>query len=209
MKTLNYCSVITTCVLFLLSGCALSGVAKLPVDSASSVPGTSVTMKGETLKLTGTALHVGEPLPAAVLTDAYTMKKVDLSQLKGNVLLISLVPSIDTKVCEVQTHNLGEQVTRLPSGITLISISRDTPFAQKRFAEEAKLSNITFLSDYRDGSFGRSTGLLLDDLMLLARSVIVVDGQGIVRYIQVVPELSHLPDLEAAFSKAESLRNGM
>ena len=166
-------------------------------------------MNGETLKLTGTALHVGEPLPAAVLTDAYTMKKVDLSQLKGNVLLISLVPSIDTKVCEVQTHNLGEQVTRLPSGITLISISRDTPFAQKRFAEEAKLSNITFLSDYRDGSFGRSTGLLLDDLMLLARSVIVVDGQGIVRYIQVVPELSHLPDLEAAFSKAESLRNGM
>jgi thiol peroxidase len=149
-------------------------------------------------------------LPAAVLTDAYTMKKVDLSQLKGNILLISLVPSIDTKVCEVQTHNLGEQGTRLPSGITRITISRDTPFAQKRFAEEAKLSNITFLSDYRDGSFGRSTGLLLDDLMLLARSVIVVDRQGIVRYIQVVPELSHLPDLEAAYStKAESLRSGM
>jgi thiol peroxidase len=123
-------------------------------------------------------------------------------------LLISLVPSIDTKVCEAQTHYLGVEGARLPEGIERITISRDTPFAQKRFADEAKLNNITFLSDYRDGSFGRATGLLLDDLMLLSRSVIVVDGNGVVRYIQVVPELSHLPDLEAAFSKAESLLNG-
>ena len=114
MKTLNYRSILAPCLLLLLSGCASSGVVKVPVDFASSVPGTSVTMNGETLKLTGTALHVGEPLPATVLTDAYTMKKVDLSQLKGNVLLISLVPSIETKVCEVQTHNLGELGTRKP-----------------------------------------------------------------------------------------------
>jgi thiol peroxidase len=165
-------------------------------------------MRGETQKLTGTALLVGEHLPSTVLTDAYTMKKVDLSQLKGNVLLISLVPSIDTKVCEVQTHSLSEQGARFPAGITRITISRDTPFAQKRFAEEAKLNNITFLSDYRDGSFGRATGLLLDDLMLLARSVIVVDSAGVVRYIQVVPELSHLPDMVTAYSKAESLLIG-
>jgi thiol peroxidase len=193
------------CLLLLLSGCASIGVAKPPVDTMSSTPGTTVTMMGETRKLTGTALLVGEQLPSTLLTDAYTMKKVDLSQLTGNVLLISMVPSIDTKVCEAQTHYLGEQGARLLSGITRITISRDTPFAQKRFAEEAKLKNLTFLSDYRDGSFGRATGLLLDDLMLLARSVIVVDRQGIVRYIQVVPELSHLPDLENAFLKAESL----
>jgi|SRR5450631_626058 len=198
---------IAGCLLLFLSGCASTNVAKLPVDTTSSAPGTTVTMKGETRKLTGTALLVGEHLPSTVLTDAYTMKRVDLSQLKGDVLLISLVPSIDTKVCEAQTHYLGEQGARLPAGITRITISRDTPFAQKRFAEEARLNNITFLSDYRDGSFGRATGLLLDDLMLLARSVIVVDSMGVVRYIQVVPELSHLPDLETAFSKAESLLN--
>lgn len=197
------------CLLFILSGCASMGVAKMPVDSASSTPGTTVTIKGEPRQLMGTPLQVGGQLPATVLTDAYTMEKVDLSQLKGNVLLISLVPSVDTRVCEAQTHYLGEQGARLPEGITRITISRDTPFAQKRFAEEAKLKNITFLSDYRDGSFGRATGLLLDDSLLLARSVIIADRNGVVRYIQVVPELSHLPDLETAFKKAEALLKGM
>jgi thiol peroxidase len=208
MKTALVRVVTAGFLLFILSGCA-SGVARIPVDSASSAPGTFVTIKGEAHQLIGTALQVGDPLPATLLTDAYTMKKVSLLQLKGNVLLISLVPSIDTKVCETQTHNLGEQGARLPAGIIRITISRDTPFAQKRFAEEAKLSGITFLSDFRDGSFGRATGLLLDDSMLLARSVIVADKNGIVRYIQVVPELSHLPDLDAAFAKAEALLNGI
>jgi thioredoxin-dependent peroxiredoxin len=208
MKTSLIRVAVAGSLLFILSGCASTGVSGITVDSTSSVPGTIVTIKGEPSQLIGTALHIGDQLPATVLTDAYTMKKVDLSQLKGNVLLISLVPSIDTKVCEAQTHYLGEQGARLPEGITRITISRDTPFAQKRFAEEAKLSNINFLSDYRDGSFGRATGLLLDDSMLLARSVIVADRMGIVRYIQVVPELSHLPDLEAAFAKAKALLNG-
>jgi thiol peroxidase len=144
-------------------------------------------------------------LPTTILTDAYTLKKVDLSQFKGKVLLISLVPSIDTKVCEAQTHYLGERGVNLPDDVVRVTISRDTPFAQKRFSEEAKLHNITFLSDYRDGSFGKATGLLIDDSMLLARSVIVVDRIGVVRYIQVVPELSHLPDMGAAFSKANEL----
>jgi len=209
MKTPRFGVILSGCLLLIMSGCASTNVVSIAVDSTSSAPGTSATIKGVPHVLTGTALHVGDQLPSTVLTDAYTMKKVDLSQTKGTVLLISLVPSIDTKVCEAQTHNLGEQGARLPAGITRITISRDTPFAQKRFAEEAGLSNITFLSDYRDGSFGRATGLLLDDSMLLARSVLVADKQGIVRYIQVVPELSHLPDLEAAFSKAESLLNGM
>ena len=209
MKTSHLRALLTAGLLVVLSGCAASNRVKPIVDTTSSAPGTTVTMRGEPTKLTGTALLIGEQLPSVQLINAYTMKKVDLSQFKGSVLLISLVPSIDTKVCEVQTHYLGEEGARLPSGITRITISRDTPFAQKRFAEAAKLSNITFLSDYRDGSFGRGTGLLLDENLLLARSVIVADKNGIVRYIQVVPELTHLPDLEAAFSKAESLLNGM
>src|ERR1039457_2757136 len=162
-------------------------------------------MSGQTVQLSGTPLRVGEPMPATVLIDAFTMKIVDISRLKGKVLLLSLVPSLDTKVCEAQTHNLGEQKARLSEDITRITISRDTPFAQKRFAEEAKLTGITYLSDYREGSFGRSTGLLQEESMLLARSVIIVDQEGIVRYIQVVPELSHLPDMETVFNKANGL----
>jgi thiol peroxidase len=108
-------------------------------------------------------------------------------------------------VCEVQTHHLGELGEALPSEITRVTISRDTPFAQKRFSEESKLTGITYLSDYRDGSFGRATGLLQEESMLLARAVILVDMDGIVRYIQVVPELSHLPDMETVLNKAEAL----
>jgi thiol peroxidase len=193
------------CLLVILSGCASTGRANIPVDHTSSVPGTTVTINGEPRQLIGTPLKVGDQLPVTVLTDASTMGKIYLSQFKGTVMIVSLVPSVDTKVCEAQTHYLGENGGLLPADITRITISRDTPFAQKRFAEESKLTNIMFLSDYRDGSFGKATGLLLDDSLLLARAVIVSDRNGIVRYIQVVPEESHLPDLDAAFAKAKEL----
>ncbi len=204
MKTSRLAAILAAGLMLILSGCATSA-GRIPTDSSSSKPGTAVTVGGEARQLLGTPLQVGEQLPATVLTDAFTMKKVDISKFRGKVLLISLVPSVDTKVCEAQTHYLGEQGERLPDTIQRITISRDTPFAQKRFAEQAKLKGITFLSDYRDGSFGRSTGLLLEESMLLTRALIIVDRNGIVRFIQVVPELAHLPDLEAAFSKAESL----
>jgi thiol peroxidase len=133
------------------------------------------------------------------------MNNVDLSKERGSVLLLSIVPSLDTPVCEAQTHYLGEAGIRVPKSIKRVVISRDTPFAQKRFAKEAKLTDLQYLSDYKQGDFARSTGLLTEGLMLFARSVIIVDKQGIVQYIQVVPEMSHLPDLDRAFVKAEKL----
>jgi thiol peroxidase len=192
----------------LLSGCAGALNSAIPVDSTSSEPGGMITLKGKTVLLTGTPLQVGDPLPSSTLIDAFTMEKVDISRMLGKVLVVSLVPSLDTKVCEAQTHYLGEKGVSLHADIIRITVSRDTPFAQKRFAEEAKLTGITYLSDYQDGSFGRSLGLLQQDSMLLARAVLVVDKEGIVRYIQVVPELTHLPDMDAAFKKAESLLPG-
>jgi thiol peroxidase len=188
-----------------LTGCVTTGGPKIQVDTASSTPGGSVTQKGEPRRLVGTPLTIGAPLPSTVLVDAVTMEKVDLARMRGKVLLLSLVPSLDTKVCEAQTHLLGEEGDRLPQEVVRITISRDTPFAQKRFAEEAKLTDLTYLSDYRDGSFGRATGLLVEESLLLARAVILVDQGGVVRSIQVVPELSHLPDMESAFSKATAL----
>ena len=205
MKIEQSVYLLTGILLLLLTGCAATSGDAIAIDTASAVPGTTVTLRGQIQRLTGTPLLVGSPVPATILVDAFSMKKVDLAQMKGNVLLLSIVPSLDTKVCDAQTHYLGEHGSRLSPGITRITISRDTPFAQKRFAEEAKLTGLTYLSDYRDGSFGRATGLLQEESMLLARGVIVVDREGIVRYLQIVPELAHLPDMAAAFAAAEAL----
>jgi len=86
-------------------------------------------------------------------------------------------------------------------------VSRDTPFAQACFAKEAKLEDVQYLSDYKERAFGRSLGLLIESSRLLARSVILVDMQGVARYIQVVPDTTHLPDMEKAFTEAATLAN--
>ncbi len=186
------------------AGCA-SLRPQIPMEQASSQPGGTVTRGGAVIKLLGTPVISGQPLPAVKLVDAVTLKDVDLSWEKGAVLFLSIVPSIDTKVCEEQTHYLGEEGEKLSREIRRITISRDTPFAQKRFAEEAKLANLQYLSDYKQGEFGRTTGLLMEGSMLLARSVVLVDKKGVVRYIQVVPEVTRLPDMEKAFQKAGEL----
>ena len=191
---------------FLLNSCAPQQ-ANLPIDSASVAPGTEVSRKGERLTLTGTGIEIGQRLPDTALVDAATIQPVNLNDYRGSVLFLSIVPSIDTKVCEMQTHYLGEQGDKLPASVKRITISRDTPFAQARFAKEARLEDVQYLSDYKEGAFGRSTGLLIESSRLLARAVILVDKEGIVRYIQVVPDTSHLPDLEQAFAKATALAN--
>ncbi|MBA3037203.1 MAG: thiol peroxidase [Desulfobacterium sp.] len=201
-QIINFVVGVTLLVLFF--SCAKKQ-ADMPIDTVSVSPGSQVKMKGEPLSLIGNAIEVGKQLPDTSLVDAKTMNSVNLNDYKGAVLFLSIVPSIDTKVCEAQTHYLGEQGDKLPSTVKRITISRDTPFAQVRFAEEAKLNDIQYLSDYKEGSFGRSIGLLIDGPMLLARSVILVDKQGIVQYIQVVPEITHLPDMEKAFEKAAEL----
>lgn len=185
-------------------GCA-AAKPDIKVEKISVEPGGYVTFKGTEHKLLGTPVAVGKPISSAKIVDAFSLTETDLSKMKGKVLFVSIVPSVDTKVCEAQTHYLGEEGDRLPAGVQRITISRDLPFAQKRFAEEAKLTDIQYFSDYKTGDFGKSMGLLVDDLMLLARSVIVVDREGVIQYIQVVPELTHLPDMEAAFQKVEEM----
>lgn len=194
--------IVSVSALFLVFFGYLAAQAGPTVNKDSVEPGSKITLKGKPLMLMGTPIIVGKPLPSSVLTEAMQMKGVDLSMEKGSVLFLSIVPSLDTAVCEAQTHYLGEEGDRMPPSIQRITISRDTPFAQKRFAKEAKLDNIRYLSDYKEGEFGRSTGLLIDDLRLLARTVILVDKQGTVRYIQVVPEFTNLPDMDTAFEQA-------
>ncbi len=190
--------------LLILAGCAAT-VPTIPVDTRSVNPGETVTRGGTTtLNLLGTPLKVGEKLPSVPLVDS-NMKSVDLAGMQGSVLLLSIVPSLDTQVCERQTHILGEASGKVSPQIRRVTISRDLPFAQARFADETGFKDILYLSDFQKADFGSSSGLLVDKLYLLARSVVLVDKKGTVRYIQVVPELSHLPDMEAAFARAEEL----
>lgn len=181
--------------------------ADLPIDKGSVKAGigSSVTMNGSALDLTGTGVvEVGKSLPAAILS-SNELKPVNLSDASGKVRIISVVPSLDTPTCDVQTHELSEENNGLDKQVELITISVDLPFAQTRFAKEAKISNITFLSDYKDREFGNNNGLLIEPLALLARAVIVIDKDNIVRHLQVVPELTALPDMQAAMQAARDL----
>jgi len=190
--------------LLLIVACATTK-PEIAFDQGSAQPGTQVNFRGKPMKLLGEPIVVGKPLPSVELMDTLTMKEVDLSKERGSVLFLNIVPSLDTPVCEAQTHYLGEEGGKLPTRVKRIVISRDTPFAQKRFSTEARLGQLRYLSDYKQGDFGRATGLLTEGLMLLARSVVIVDKRGIVQYIQVVPEMTHLPDMDKAFEKATEL----
>ena len=191
----------------LLSGCASGAFPykDLPVSRTSGTAGTgnTVTFKGAPLKLDGTPVKVGDTIRDARLTTTPPdLKLVSLTESKGTVRIVSIVPSLDTPVCEQQTHYLSEKNANLDRDVQLITVSVDTPFAQKRFAEEAKVTNVTFLSDYRGGDFGRAHGLLVPDIHVLARTVMVVDKDNIIRYMQVVPEIASMPDMDAAFNAA-------
>ena len=163
-----------------------------------------VSLHGNPLTLTGTPLQEGKAFPVVVIPDS-GLKMTDLQSFKGQVTIISIVPSIDTKVCEKQTHILSEENGGLDKTVRLVTVSRDLPFAQKRFAEEAKIHNVLFLSDYRNGDFGASTGLMIQENRLLARALVVVDKEGVIRYLEVVPDLGQLPDMKKAFQLAGSL----
>ena len=204
--------VMATIVMFaLLAGCTNEETnqiqADLPVDKGNVAAGigNSVTMNGGELALTGTGVvKVGQPLPAAILS-SNELKPVNITDANGKVRIISVVPSLDTPTCEVQTHELSEKNGGLDKQVELITISMDLPFAQSRFAKEAKISNVTFLSDYKDREFGNNNGLLIEPLALLTRAIIVTDKDNIVRYLQIVPEITALPDMPAAMQAARDL----
>ncbi len=178
----------------------------MTVNKGSVTPGDgqAVTFKGNPLPLAGTPIKVGQPLPASTLTGS-NLGPVSIAGPNGKVRIINVVPSLDTPVCDAQTHELVEKDPALAENVELVTVSMDLPFAQTRWARAAKVKNMLFLSDYKSGEFGTSTGLLIVPLHLLARSVIVTDKDGIVRYYQVVPEITELPDMQAAMDAAKGL----
>lgn len=196
-----------------LAGCAGMGESgflykNLTVadGSATAGDGNNILFKGTPLELAGSEIKTGDSLRDVQVTQT-DLSLVNIAQTKGEgkVRIISVVPSLDTPVCEQQTHYLSEKNKGLDKMIELITVSIDTPFAQKRFAQEAKIDNVTFLSDYRGGDFGKTHGLFLKGPHILARAVMIVDQNNTIRYLQITPELSQLPDMEAAFRFARSL----
>ncbi len=167
-------------------------------------PTHQVTLRGKPLTLIGERVQVGKTLPDVKLPDP-SLNMVEMNSFNGKVTIVSVVPSLDTPTCEKQTHILSEENDGLDKSVRLVTISRDLPFAQKRFAKEANIKNIQFLSDYRLAEFGTQTGLLIDENRLLARAVMVLDRQGTIRYLEVVRELAQLPDMKKAFDAARSL----
>lgn len=179
----------------------------IPVASTSVTAGdgNSVTLKGKPLALAGQGVKMGDTLrDVAVATGDLSL--INIADTRGTVRIISVVPSLDTRVCEQQTHYLSEKNNGLDQTVELVTVSVDTPFAQSRFAKEARIENVTFFSDYRGGDFGKTHGLLVEDPHILARTVMVVDQDNVIRYIQITPELAQMPDMEAAFQAARSLK---
>ncbi len=163
-----------------------------------------VTMMGNPVTLVGSECAVGAPAPDFAVVDG-DLQPVSLADLGGGVKLLSVVPSLDTPVCELQTKRFHEEAAGLPEGVTVATVSVDLPFAQKRFCATHGIDRVRVLSDYKDVSFGTAYGVLIDELRLLARAIFVVDAAGTVRYAQIVPEVTDHPDYDAALAAVRSL----
>jgi len=161
-----------------------------------------VTMRGNPLTLMGGPVKVGEKAPDFTVL-ANNLSPVSLSDYVGKVCLISSVPSLDTPVCEASTRRFNEEAAKLGPDVAVLTVSMDLPFAQKRWCAANGIKEVETLSDHRDGSFGTAYGLLIKELRLLARAVLVVDRDGVIRYEQIVSEIADEPDYEAVLAAAK------
>ena len=159
----------------------------------------AVTFAGNPLTLVGEELKVGGKAPDFTALDNDLNPK-SLADFAGKVVVISSVPSLDTPVCDLQTRRFNSEAEALGSDVAILTLSMDLPFAQKRWCGAAGAKAVVTLSDHREASFGKSYGLLVKELRLLARAVLVVDKEGVIRYQQVVPELTNEPDYDSALA---------
>jgi thiol peroxidase len=152
----------------------------------------------------GQELTVGDKAPDFVVIDN-DMKPVTFSSFDGKVRIVAAVPSLDTSVCDMETRRFNLEAGRLSDDIVILTVSMDLPFAQKRWCGAAGVTHVTTLSDHRDAAFGLAFGVLVKELRLLARSVFVVDRKGVIRYVEIVDDLSHEPRYEAVLKAAKEL----
>ena len=160
-----------------------------------------VTFKGKPATLLGPAIKIGDPAPDFQVVDN-ALQPVTLASNLGKVQLITIVPSLDTPVCDTMTRKFNEKAAQLPESVIVLTISMDLPFAQKRWCGNAGIEKIKTVSDYQERSFGLNYGLLLNELKLLARAVLVINKEGKVAYLEIVKEVTAEPDYDAALAAA-------
>jgi thiol peroxidase len=163
-----------------------------------------ITMQGGPLTLTGSKVEVGQQAPDFDVVNG-ELSPVKLSAFAGKICIISAVPSLDTSVCDIQTRRFNEEAGKLGDDVSIVTVSMDLPFAQGRWCGAAGVENLEILSDYQQASFGAAFGVLIKELRLLARSIFVIDKEGVIRYIEIVPELTNEPDYQAAINAAKQL----
>jgi thiol peroxidase len=186
-------------VLALAVACGSSGPSQPPPPPTRA---DLISRGDKPLTLVGRTVEVGQVAPDAVLRDA-KLGEVRLGDLKGKVLVLSVVPSIDTRVCEAQTHKVSDSIAQMPPGVVVMTISRDLPFAQERFAEEA-MTKTLMASDFKERDFGRGWGLDVAETGLLARSVWVVGADGKVAYRELVADQTQEPDYDALLAAVQA-----
>ncbi len=156
------------------------------------------------LTLIGPQLKIGQKLPDATVV-GQDLKEVEISSFRGKVLIISTVPSLDTGVCSAQTRRFNQEAAALGDSVLILTISNDLPFAQKRFCAAEGIDRVIVLSDYRGQQFGRAVGLFARETYLLARAAVVVDRDGLVRYLQIVPVQGQEPDYAPVLEATRNL----
>ncbi len=162
----------------------------------------ATTLQGNPMTLVGPELKAGDPAPEFHVIDS-SLKPVSLESTGGKTRIFSVVPSLDTPVCDAQTRRFNEEAGKL-ADVDIYTVSMDLPFAQKRFCNSFALDNVKMLSDHRDASFGSSYGTLIKELRILSRAIFVVDPENRIKYVEYVPEVADFPNYEAALEAAKS-----
>ncbi len=166
----------------------------------------AITFKGNPMTLAGEAVEAGQAAPDFTLhyfKDG--MQSLSLSDLKGKPTLLSVVPSLDTPVCAIQTKKFNESLSDMGDSINAVTVSLDLPFAMNRFCGAESISNISVASDYQDRSFGSAFGTLIEELKILCRAAFVLDAEGNLVHVDYVGEVTEEPDYEAALSALKGL----
>jgi thiol peroxidase len=156
----------------------------------------TVLLKGKPMTLASSEIRVGQKAPDFKLL-ATDSTSVELSQSKGKVRLLSVVHSLDTNVCDLQTQRFEQESANFKD-VIIYAISMDLPFAQARYCGAHSIKNLKTLSDHRDAFFGRAYGVLIEEIRLLSRAIFIIDRNDIVRYVEYVPEVTQHPDYDRA-----------
>lgn len=162
------------------------------------------TLKGNPITLVGPELKVGDTAPDFKVNKDL-MNQVSLNDYAGKVKLISVVPSLDTGVCDAQTRRFNEEAAKLGDNVVILTISVDLPMAQARWCGAAGVDKVVTLSDYKTKSFGEAYGVLIKELQLDMRSIFVVDANNKITYIEYLKEMTEHPNYEAAIAAVKAL----